>query len=352
MSAPHDQGPPEGPLFERDDALGALLREGNREFEQHIDQRRAFAALDARMERKKRAWLRGPAWAAVVPVLALCLYYAWGPGEGSLGAGLTAEPAAPVAVHSREPRRARPVESTTDGKTVLPDGSSLEVARDSRVHWRSTVGGIRVQLDDGEVQCAVNAQHPGKRFVVEAGAYSFVALGHELKVQRKKGSAHVDVYSGRVEVRKGAQRVATVQAGGSWSEPAVSEQSEARSEPVRHELQRPAQAESKPAQPSPPEPARDCGAQVKAQAFAAAAECYQEQSQGQGLTAEFALFELARLRMSALNDRAGAVRALEEHQRRFASGALAHQVQVALERARAGSTRPASPVQPLAPRAP
>ena len=67
------------------------------------------------------------------------------------------------------------------------------------------------------------------------------------------------------------------------------------------------------------------------------------------MTAEFALFELARLRLSALNDREGAVRALEEHQRRFASGALSHQVQVALARARASTPSQNAPAQPVEP---
>jgi hypothetical protein len=352
VSAAHDRGPPDGPLFERDDALGALLREGNRELEQHIDQRRALIALDARIERKKRAWLRGPAWAVAVPVLALGLFYLWAPRDGSLAAGLRLEPETQLVPRAKLTRREPPVEPARDGKTVLPDGSSMQVSRDSRVHWRSTVGGIRVQLDAGEVRCAVNAQHPGKRFVVDAGAYSFVALGHELKVQRGKDGAQVDVYRGRVEVRKGAQRVATVEAGGSWSERVASEPSESRAEVSHREAPRVVAPETKPVPPSTPEPAQDCGAHVKAQAFHVAAECYQKQSQGQGLSAEFALFELARLRSSALNDRAGAVRALEEHQRRFAAGALAHQVQLALERARSSGAHPAGAVQPLAPKAP
>ena len=70
---------------------------------------------------------------------------------------------------------------------------------------------------------------------------------------------------------------------------------------------------------------------------------------GSGLSAELALYELARLRLSALGDATGAVSALEEHRRRFAKGALKNQVALSLVRALSAAGRHAEAVRALEP---
>jgi hypothetical protein len=344
VSGPRDQEP-QGPLFQRDDRLGELLREANRELSQNIDARRAFIALDEKLERRKRAPWRAPAMALASGALVLGTFCALkGPYPGALTAGVRLEPDTQVAtapdtrVFSAPERKA----SMGNGKTLLPDGSAMQVSAEGRVHWHEGTGGVLVRLERGDVRCKVSPQRAGKRFVVEAGDYAFVAEGHELEVASKKDGPHLRVHGGRVEVHRGRERVAVVNAGESWS-PADSRASEPPAQTAHHEAPKPAPEERKAEPVSAPAPlaAEDCAAKVKAQAFAQAATCYEKQSQGKGLSAEFALFELSRLRLSALNDAAGAVRALEEHQRRFATGALAHQVQVALARARAQQKRDA-----------
>jgi len=70
----------------------------------------------------------------------------------------------------------------------------------------------------------------------------------------------------------------------------------------------------------------DCLSLVRSGETRRAESCFADQAAGQGLDAEVGLYELSRLRRDALGDTAGALRALEEHRRRFSSGALRAEV--------------------------
>jgi hypothetical protein len=324
---------PDAPLSSRDDALGALLRRANHEFSQHIDRQASLHRLEAQLNQPAPRPLRVPVLLFAPALLALALF-AW----PRLTSRTDDHPGVPVAQVASAPLD---VEVTlADGKTALPDGSSVVVSRASHARWQRTPRGIRVRLARGQVHCQVTKQRGDQRFVVEAGEYSFVVLGTELRVERAEHSARLDVSSGRVEVTKGEQTLAFVSAGGSWTSP----EEPAAPAPSAPEPP-PAQPAEKPAhgpraeKRSEPAPAQDCAQLVKSQALSQAAECYARNAQGTGLGAELALFELARLRGSALHDTAGAVSALEEHQRRFPQGALSRQVELAHVRALAQAQR-------------
>lgn len=70
----------------------------------------------------------------------------------------------------------------------------------------------------------------------------------------------------------------------------------------------------------------DCLTLVRSGEPRRAEACFRQQASGQGLDAEVGLYELARLRRDALGDTAGALRALEDHRRRFPGGALRAEV--------------------------
>jgi hypothetical protein len=95
-----------------------------------------------------------------------------------------------------------------------------------------------------------------------------------------------------------------------------------------------------PAKPAPSFEPATCDALVKAQAFDRAAHCYERRAQGTGLDAELALYELARLRLNALGDAAGAARACELYRARFPAGSFRSQIDKLWQRADLAAAKP------------
>lgn len=73
----------------------------------------------------------------------------------------------------------------------------------------------------------------------------------------------------------------------------------------------------------------DCGIRAETDARHGL-ECYLVEARGDGLAAEVALYEAARLRRDALDDPAGALESLTEHRRRFPSGNLKFEVDLSI----------------------
>jgi hypothetical protein len=84
--------------------------------------------------------------------------------------------------------------------------------------------------------------------------------------------------------------------------------------------------ERRPAPPAVPDP--DCLALARAGEPRAAEQCFSAQATGNGLAAEMALYEVARLRRDVLGDADGALAALDDHRARFARGSLRQEVDV------------------------
>jgi hypothetical protein len=341
------------PLFERDDRIGNLLRQGNAEFQDQVDQHRALARLDVALGRTQAApaararssfWsFASPAWAGV-PLVALCIWFGLQVGSHERSDELSALHSEALSARGTQPApHVEEVARLAQGQNLLPDGSSVHTDGLSRATWRRTAGGIRVELESGAVECAVTKQRAGASFVVDAGGYSFVVVGTELSVHSGEHEARLSVHSGTVEVRKGGQTLARVGAGETWRGP-TDKASADRGEShgggtaqleVKRERVKPPAAPEKPAQVE----GQDCSALLKNQSFGEAEACFALKAQGTGLSAELGLFELARVRSSALGNTAGAVQALEEHRRRFPTGVLSSQVQLALVRMLVGEKR-------------
>jgi hypothetical protein len=60
----------------------------------------------------------------------------------------------------------------------------------------------------------------------------------------------------------------------------------------------------------------------------AAERCFSERASGTGLSAEMALYEMARLRRDVLRDANGALSALDDYRQRFPQGSLRHEVSI------------------------
>jgi hypothetical protein len=343
--------PPHGdstPLAERAGALGELLRRGNAELAENTRQPEALRRLEARLSRQKeqRSWLVPAFGLGAAGALASFLLLQEPAAAPELVR--TGMPERPPAAQSARPAPVEPESTFAQGSTKLPDGSAVQVAAQSQARWKRTRRGIQVELAAGEVRCDVPEQPAGQEFVITTGSYRFVVLGTELSVRNTMEESYLEVFSGSVQVQRDAETVATVSAGERWVGPnaAAREQPEAPEElPALREARR---AEPAPVAPGPA-PAADCTALVKSQTFAEAASCYALQAEGSGLAAELALFELSRLRLSALHDASGAVRTLEEHQQRFPRGVLTSQVQVALVRALSAAGRHEDALEALEP---
>jgi tetratricopeptide (TPR) repeat protein len=76
-------------------------------------------------------------------------------------------------------------------------------------------------------------------------------------------------------------------------------------------------------------PPSDCGIRAESDARRGL-ECYLLEARGNGLAAEVALYEAARLRRDALNDPAGALESLNEHRRRFPAGNLKFEIDLSI----------------------
>ena len=97
-----------------------------------------------------------------------------------------------------------------------------------------------------------------------------------------------------------------------------------------HEVERPEPAEP-PARAAPaPERPPDCLEPARQGRREVAERCFVDAAAGQGLSAEMALLELARLRMDVWGDVAGAEQALRDHRQRFPQGSLSTEARLAL----------------------
>jgi tetratricopeptide (TPR) repeat protein len=342
---PHDS---DKPLFQRDDAIGELLRRGNAELGKNSGQAEAQRRLEERLEkRSRRPWLVPAVAVAALATLAL-VYPTTSPKRAPKPAAASPLAAVLPAVRENQPVvTPLDVQSTLDqGQTRLPDGSAVQLAAATKASWKRTQRGIHVELASGEVHVMVGEQPAGQEFVVRAGTYRFVVLGTEASVRSTMYESHLEVFAGKVEVQKDDNTVAFVQAGEYWEGPNRTPGKSDRDRPQAPRQERRAE-ELAPENIAPP--SEDCTALVKSQAFVPATACYERQAQKTGLSAELALIELARLRLSALGDAPGAVRALEEHVQRFPNGVLKNPAELAMVRALSAAGRHADALRALEP---
>jgi hypothetical protein len=234
------------------------------------------------------------------------------------------------------------------GRAALAAEATVEVARGTKARASANRRWVRVTLDRGVVGLHVAKRVAGgPGFEVVAGAYHFRVLGTRFRVARvPAGVAPVELWveEGRVAVSRRGRVLSVVEAGGHWGAGPADSPALALA-PARHAAVRrrkllaaretvapvadePASAPS----PSTPMVTRARCAMLADEAATAreAVACYQEQTRGDGVAAETALYEIARLRRDTLGDAEGALAALRESRQRFPRGMLRHEVDLSI----------------------
>lgn len=214
--------------------------------------------------------------------------------------------AAPLALSTR-PRRL-PV-----GASIIDGAITASTAKGSHaIIWRDQHGKDRIALSTGKVQIDVQGPHHVRPVAVEAGNYRFVDVGTVFEVTRDGRSVRLWVQAGAVEVWCRQTVLATIEAGARWSA-ALSDGDACRSHappPIPPTSGPPAAGLSR------------CESLVADGDDRAAADCLSPLADGAGLTAETALYEMARLQSRRFDDVAGALSTLQTQRRRFPNGAL------------------------------
>jgi len=148
----------------------------------------------------------------------------------------------------------------------------------------------------------------------------------------------VEVIEGTVGVLAGQKELARIEPGGSWSG-APGERVELARSGAAGEPPAPASNPRLPEPTSPPSGALakptianqpDCATVARGGQTRDAIACFERQAQGDGMSAELALYEIARLRKDVLSDFSGALDALRKYEARFPHGSLRGEVKVSI----------------------
>lgn len=319
-------------LLAEDGSASRVLRDALSGYQQGLDERGAWS----RFEQRRRRHLVGvggrtAAWTAAAALLTYVGLRTFGssPYDGQLQPpSVSAErhvvtapgpaPPPPAPVEAPPAPIVRPLDV---GRTVLPDGTVAQLlpGGSASLRWheqRST----RIELSQGEVRLEVKPQPPDRRLEVQAGGYRFEVIGTKFRVVHERSEVQLAVDEGTVAVWAGPELLERVQAGGRWS-PEVAPAPRKPTDSV---------GSTRPAPSAPAEPpaaeAVDCLRFARQGEHTRAESCFEQRSQGSGLGAEMALYELARLRKDVLRNPAGAHDALRAYRQRFPSGSLLGEV--------------------------
>jgi hypothetical protein len=202
-------------------------------------------------------------------------------------------------------------------KVALGGGAEAAMAENSAITWDAQ---HRPSIMGGKAQLTVPHQPPGWRFSVTAGPYVVTVVGTKFDVEVADDVVGVAVKEGVVEVSHGAQTIRLV-AGDAWNGPLHPEEASAtvappteRPRPVTRLRARAALRASRGLQ--------DADSALRAGNTARAIEILTRTSQGKGLVAENAAYELGRVTRYNLNRPREAVALWEKYRTRFPSGLL------------------------------
>jgi hypothetical protein len=311
----------------REAKLRALIERANVEYRSGLDEAAAFQRLSQRLEPPRRralSWPRvalGVAFsAAVVAVIELPRRQspplALGP---DIISGRRSE-RNPAELGSATPRAASDVGAGDD----RADDDERELALDDR--------------DDALVAPetdAVGATGLSADRALEASEARVGRLDAPSDVAPRAGEARVTSDSWPpLRTNVGALREGSASNADPRESERVAEEREPRSEPARVGPRGAAATTVAPTSMAPTSVARALDERVDCLHIArqgeprAAERCFAERAAGSGLSAEMALYDMARLRRDVLRDGDGALRALDDYRQRFPEGSLRHEVSI------------------------
>ncbi|MGE5785232.1 MAG: FecR domain-containing protein [Myxococcales bacterium] len=326
-------------------ALAAQFMAAESVYHSNIDQPRAWERLQVELGRKKQGSRSSTRRLWALAALAAGMFVGWF-GWDSAGFDSKWLRGADNVASSTSNNGAAAAILLAAGRSRLPDGTEVVLNDGAQGTYRKAAQRTSVEFERGRLEIAVARQPQGHHFVVKTRGIDFVVKGTRFSVKVNEPTVELEVSEGRVEVRDSDRALATVDAGGRWSNasaavviepPTQDEKPEASSTaemvPSRtapavavHVATDKHQTVNSEASPSDPASCRDL---LHAGKSAAAEQCYLKIATGAGLSAEMALYEVARLRRDVLANPTGALAALDEYGSRFASGTLAPEAQMA-----------------------
>jgi hypothetical protein len=205
------------------------------------------------------------------------------------------------------------------GRWTISGEASGELSPDGLARAELGVGGAPIlTLLSGRVSLAVTHRDRPMPFRVVSPPYVFTDLGTKFQVERRTTTIELAVIEGRVSVARGGRLVATIDGGGTWSGP-LSSNPPRKNESVRRGSHAAPIAHVATASAPPRDGARPCAAGMP---LGDRLSCLRDEANGSGLSAETALYEIAKLTRDEGLDPMGALTILEELRHRFPSGAL------------------------------
>jgi hypothetical protein len=255
------------------------------------------------------------------------------------GFGWAMTHAALTATHSSRslPKASEPLERPThvlrldSGKTTLPDGSIAELTQGARGSYVETSRETSLSFESGSLDIKVAHQREGHPFTVKARNHAFVVLGTRFTVKINGDNLDLTVSEGRVAVRNQTATLAVVEGGGHWSN-AITDVSAV--DPIPS-ARAPSKAGSNDRSASPlgvllePNNPTRCQEYLRNGEPKKSEKCYLDIAASNGLSAEMALYEVARLQRDVLANPAAALSTLDDYEARFATGTLALEVKTA-----------------------
>jgi TolA-binding protein len=199
----------------------------------------------------------------------------------------------------------------------MRDGTVVSTGEESRVKITTpTKAQTIVRLDTGAVELAVTPRKAGDNLEVLAGRYRFRVIGTRFRVEQNKNGLRLHVDEGKVAVVENDRILQVVDKGHEWLEPL-------RTDPT---------ATKGPLLKALPIKTRthtddvtietNCLLAAREGKHEAALSCFKHQAEGNGVAAEVALYESARIERELLGKPAQALATLDQYQQRFPAGTL------------------------------
>jgi hypothetical protein len=257
------------PLSQRDNSLGAAVREYAQSTEEPCAEPAAYARVLGRMGGRSRvvpmmaagfvmgvlatagvALILGHRGASVstFPGTVASRSVAPAPAPPRLHPSVSAEASSPAAQASRTSQipspptasirlAALPVALPT-GRVDLVDQATAVLSTDAVASGRVQTGNTEIALSKGSIELHVLPRAPGHDFAVRAGRYRFAVVGTTFTISQTRSRIELEVSEGTVAVWRETKRLATVGAGGQWAVELV---------PTAPQRAQPAHAQAEPA---------------------------------------------------------------------------------------------------------
>lgn len=323
--------------------LEALFTQAESEYRQGLDEISAWDRLEPRLL-TSRGWYQCRAPLKLMLAVAAGILVGWFGWQRLRPTPVAVLNSVPSSAQRLEPRLSAKTLPLSSGRHRLPDGTEVELTEGATGSFSNGTERATVNFAEGRLDIDVAPQPKGRIFAVTARGYEFRVIGTRFTVKAVGKRVDLDVAEGRVEVHSVTDILKKVDAGGHWSNqddhsgadtPGTDAPSTAVVRPARSsaasrsddaDVATAATATSGGDLRDDPSACRDL---LRAGNANESEHCYLSIASGSGLSAEMALYEVARLRRDVLARPQAALQTLNDYEARFRSGTLAPEVRIA-----------------------